>query len=184
MTLPSSGIAAAGSASYVLGMELRNEISIDAPAHRVWEALGERFMHVGEWAAPITSSCPVGDSTPDVGVTRACTIAAFGPVKPGVIKERLTAFDRARMTLEYEALEEMPSFVTRAVNRWSVVPQGDDHAIVRIHATLELRGPVALVSCLIRWQLQSGGARVAEELKYFLERGEPHPRKLAARASR
>jgi hypothetical protein len=74
-------------------MELRNEIVIDAPAAAAWNALGERFDRIGEWAAPIQSSCAVGEAPPGVGFTRACHIAAVGPVKAGTIKERLTAFD-------------------------------------------------------------------------------------------
>lgn len=161
-------------------MDLRNEITINAPAAAVWAALGERFMHVGEWAAPISSSCPVGEATPGVGVVRACHIDGFGPVKPGTIQERLTSFDRDRMSFEYEALEGMPSFITRAVNRWSVHPLDGERSLVRIHATLTLKGPAVLLSCLLRWQMQAGGARVAEELKYFVEHGKPHRRKLAA----
>lgn len=161
-------------------MELRNEIIIEAPAERVWHVLGERFMHFGEWAAPIHASSPVDRVEPDVGVTRACSIAPFGPARAGVVKERLTRFDREAMSFEYEALEGMPSFVDHAVNRWSVSRVGEHRCELRIHATLTLRGPMALLGCVIRWQLMSGGAKVAEELKYFVENGRPHPRKLAA----
>jgi hypothetical protein len=84
-------------------MELRNEIIIEAPAERVWKALGERFMHFSDWAAPITASSPVGVAEPGVGVTRSCNIAPFGPVKAGVVKERLTRFDREAMAFEYQA---------------------------------------------------------------------------------
>lgn len=164
-------------------MELRNEIIIEAPAERVWQALGERFMHVSEWAAPITASCPVGAGEPGVGATRSCNIAPFGPVNAGVVKERLTRFDRKAMAFEYEALEGMPSFVGHAVNRWSVARVDDRRSQLRIHATLTLRGPMALLGCVIKWQLESGGAKVAEELKYFVENGKPHPRKLASRRS-
>jgi hypothetical protein len=162
-------------------MELRNAIIIEAPAERVWQALGERFMHVSDWAAPITASCPVGTAEPGVGVTRSCNIAPFGPVKARVVRERLTRFDRDAMAFEYEALEGMPSFVGRAVNRWSVARVDDRRSQLRIHATLTLRGPMALLGCVIKWRLESGGAKVAEELKYFLENGKPHPRKLASR---
>lgn len=160
-------------------MELRNEIIIEAPAERVWHTLGERFMHVSEWAAPITASCPVETAGPGVGVTRSCNIAPFGPVKAGVVKERLTRFDREAMAFEYEALEGMPSFVGHAVNRWSVSRVDDRRSQLRVHATLTLRGPMTLLGCVIKWQLESGGAKVAEELKYFVENGKPHPRKLA-----
>lgn len=117
-------------------MEIRNQIDINAPAERVWNALGERFMHVDEWAALITSSCPLGPNEPGVGVTRCCSHPSVGPIKAGAVKERLSRFDRASMAFEYEAVDGMPSFVFYAVNRWSVEPAGDHRSIVRIHATL------------------------------------------------
>lgn len=162
-------------------MELRNEVIIEAPAERVWHAIGDRFMNVSEWAAPITASCPLGAAELGVGVTRTCKIAPFGPVKAGVVKERLTRFDRDAMAFEYEALEGLPSFVGHAVNRWSVSRVDDCRARLRIHATLTIRGPMALLAWAIKWQLESAGAKVAEELKYFVENGRPHPRKLASR---
>jgi len=86
-------------------MDLRNEIIIEAPAARVWAAIGERFMHIAEWAAPIPSSCSVGPEEPALGATRACSNVPFGPIKAGTVTERLLTFDRNAMTLEYEAIE-------------------------------------------------------------------------------
>jgi hypothetical protein len=164
-------------------MELRNEIAVEAPAEATWEILGERFHRIGDWAAPIVSSCPVGSDAPGVGAIRACHIARVGLVKPGTVKERLLSFDRALMTFEYEAFEGLPSFITRAANRWSVHQVDDLRCLVRVHATLTLQGPMVLLSCPIEWQMQAVGARAAEELKYYVERGRPHPRKLTTAAN-
>lgn len=158
-------------------MELRNEVEIAAPAARVWHTLGERFMHVGEWAAPITSSCAVGASEPTAGAMRACTIAPFGPMKAGVVRERLVRFDAATMSFEYEAVSGMPRFVARAVNRWTVVRIDEHRSRVCVHATLLLRGPMVLLGCVLRWQFNAAGAKVIEELRHFVETGESHPRK-------
>ncbi len=115
-------------------MEIRSQVTIKAPAERVWDAIGERFMDVSEWAAPITSSCPVGVDEPGVGAIRACSIAPVGPIKAGVVKERLTVFDPTSMVFEYEAVEGMPEFVVRAVNRLRIERVNDRLAVVHIHA--------------------------------------------------
>lgn len=164
-------------------MDLHSELIIEAPAARVWHALGERFMHVADWAAPILHSCPVGSGEPGVGVTRACTIAPFGPVKAGVVSERLLGFDREAMRFEYEAAGGMPAFIASAVNRWSVTPLDEGRSLVRIHATVRLRGPMVLLGWLLAWQFRSAGAKTAEELKHFVETGQPHPRKARQQAS-
>jgi hypothetical protein len=163
-------------------MELHNEIVIDRPAAAVWQVLAERYADVSEWAAPITEShCSAGGDSPEVGTVRACAIAGFGPVQPGVVKEQLVTLDRARLVCEYIAVAGMPRFVAHAMNRWSVHPVDATSCRVRIHATVRLRGLMVILAWPFKWQMQSAGSKVAEELKHFVERGAPHPRKLAAR---
>jgi hypothetical protein len=120
------------------------------------------------------------DGEPAVGAIRTCQIAGFGPFKAGTIKERLVTFDPAGMSLAYESSEGMPSFIQKAINRWSVHPETEATCLVRTHATLELRGPLRLLQFLLERRLQADGARVLEELRYQVEHGRPHPRKLAA----
>lgn len=140
--------------------------------------LGEQFGEVGQWAAPIVRSWL--DAEPGAGAVRTCQIAGFGPFSAGEIKERLVQFDPVAMTLAYESAAGMPSFGRYAINRWSVQPGADTRCVVRTHATLELSGPVRLVAPLLKRKLEGDGARVLEELRYRVEHGCPHPRKLAA----
>lgn len=157
-------------------MELHKEIVVNASAAAAWAILGERYGHIAEWAAPITASSLEG--APRVGAVRTCHIARFGPVAPGAIKERLIAFDAQAKSFAYEAVAGMPGFIERAVNRWSVHARDETSCIVRTHATLTLRGPLALLGVLLKWKMQADGERVLEELKHWIERGRPHPRKL------
>jgi len=157
-------------------MELYKEIVVNAPAATAWAILGEQFGQIAAWAAPITASSLEGE--PRIGAVRTCHIARFGPVAPGAIKERLIAFDAQAKSFAYEAVEGMPGFIGRAVNRWSVHARDEKSCIVRTHATLTLRGPAALLGILLKWKMQVDGGRVIEELQHFIERGQPHPRKL------
>ncbi len=125
-------------------MELRADVLMDAPAAAAWAVLGERFGDIGEWAAPITASTL--DSELGTGSVRTCHVAGFGPVAPGVIRERLIEFE-------------------------------PEH---RSRATVQLRGPIRLVPPLFRWQMQVNAARVMDELRYRVEHGRPHQRKLTA----
>ncbi len=158
-------------------VDLRAEVVIDAPAAAAWAVLGERFGQIGEWAAPITSSSVDGELT--VGAIRTCQFSGFGPFKPGAIRERLFEFDPRAMTLAYESVEGMPSFVKMARNRWTVEPRSAASCLVRTHATLELQGPLRLLQFVVARRLQADGARVLDELRYQVEYGRPHPRKLA-----
>lgn len=159
-------------------MELRAAVTINAPAHAAWEVVGERFGQIGEWATPIIASSLEGE--PSLGAIRICQVARFGPFRAGVIHEQLVDFDPAAMTLSYKSTAGLPAFVRSAVNNWSVHPDSAATCIVRTHATLELRGPVRLLSFFVTRKLQAEAARVLDELRHQVEYGRPHPRKLAA----
>lgn len=161
-------------------MNLRAEVIIDAPSTAAWAVLGERFAHIDQWAGPITTSTFDGEL--GLGAVRTCHFLGFGPVAPGVVRERLIDFDPERLTLAYESIDGMPQFIQKAVNRWSVEAIGQTRCLVRSRATLKLRGPIVLVSLLFRWRMQVNAARVLDELRYQVERGQPHPRKARTRA--
>jgi hypothetical protein len=158
-------------------VDLRADIVIDAPAAAAWAVLGERFGQIGDWATPITNSYVDGELT--VGAVRTCQFSGFGPFKPGAIQERLVEFDPGAMTLAYESVEGIPSFVKSARNRWTIEPRSAASCLVRTHATLELQGPLRLLQFVVAHRLQADGARVLDELRYQVEHGRPHPRKLA-----
>ncbi len=110
-------------------------------------------------------------------------IAGFGPIAPGVIKERLVGFDPEARSLSYEAAEGMPGFIVRAVSRWSVHEGPGTACTVRIHASLTLRPAVRLVGPVLRWRMRADTRRVLAEFRHRVETGHPHPVKLAALAS-
>jgi len=159
-------------------MELHSEVIVYASAPTAWLVLGERFGQIGDWAAPIVTSTLEGEL--GVGAVRTCRFDRFGPFAPGLVKERLLAFDPTAMSLVYESVAGMPSFVESAVNRWSVQPYTATTCRVRTHATLQLRGPVRLLGPLLQRMLEAGAARVLEELRHQVEHGRPHPRKRSA----
>lgn len=161
-------------------MELKAEVVVNAPAGAAWAIIGEHFGRIGEWATPISASSLDGD--PCVGAVRTCHIAGFGPVKPGVIRERLVAFDPVSRSFAYEAAEGMPRFFGYAINRWSVHALDDRRCVVRIHATLQLRGPMRMLGLLLKIKMSRDSRGVLEELCHRIEAGTPHPRKLEALA--
>jgi len=162
-------------------MNLEFEVRVATPAARAWELVGEHFGAISEWAAPIAASSL--DAELGVGAVRTCSLEAFGPVPAGEIQQRLVAFTPSAMSLTYEAIAGMPSFIGRATNTWSVVADGSGACRIRTQAHLELRGLARLFSFLLKWQFAAGGARVLSELKHRLEHDRPHARKLAAMAA-
>jgi hypothetical protein len=119
-------------------MKMRAELMINAPAEDAWAVVGERFGEISEWASAITESAM--DGLPTAGRVRTCQVAGFGPIRAGVIKERLTQFDPQAKTLSYEAAAGMPWVIAGAVSRWSV------HAGQWLHCP-DPRHPNVAASC-------------------------------------
>ncbi len=157
---------------------MREAVRVRVPPERAWALVGESFADIGTWAAPIVTSTM--DAPAAHGSVRTCHIRGFGPVAPGVVKERLTRFDPADQSLAYEWVEGRPSFIVHAINRWSVHGSEPGHSTIRVHATLTLRPIVRPFGPLLRWWMRRDAGQVLGELAYRLENGTAHPRKLAA----
>ena len=161
-------------------MQMRAELVISAPAEDTWVVVGERFGEIGQWASPIIASAM--DGPPGTGQVRTCQIAGFGPIGPGVIKERLVHFDPAARSLAYEAVAGMPAFIKHAVNRWSVRAGPGGGSTVAICATVTLRPAARPLGAVLRWRMHADTRRVLAELRHRVETGQPHPAKAAAQA--
>jgi hypothetical protein len=162
------------------GMEMRAEIVINAAADDAWVVVGERFGQISEWASAITGSSM--DGLPGVGQVRTCHVAGFGPLGPGVIRERLVDFDPEARSLSYEAAGGMPRFTVHAVNRWWVAPGPGGGCTVKIHATLALRLAACPLGPVLRWRMRADTRQALAELRYRVETGRPHPATATAPA--
>ena len=158
-------------------LELRTQIELDAPASVAWRVLGEEFGSVGEWASSLRSSSL--DRELGAGAHRTCEVQGFGPFPPGTIIEELLEFDREAMRFSYRPTAGMPPMFLGAQNRWSVEVIDERRCRVRSHASIELRWWALPLAKLLARSICSGVDGFAEELRHRVERGEPHPRKLA-----
>ena len=151
-------------------MDIKREITIEAPAERVWRTVGENFGNVGEWATGVYTSS-LNLEQPGEGAVRTC-VTAFGD-----IDEALYVFDPRQLKLAYEATG-LPWFVRKAVNRWSLEALGEQQTRLRIHATFTLMPVVGwLMAPLMKRQMAKAFAAVGEDLKHVIESGDIHPRK-------
>jgi hypothetical protein len=154
---------------------------VNAPAEDAWAVVGERFGEIAEWASAITES--VMDGPPAAGQVRSCQIAGFGPIKAGVITERLIQFDPAARSLTYQAAGGMPWFIADAVSHWSVAARPGGACTVRIHATVVLRLAARPLGPVLRWRLRGDTRRTLAELRQRVEAGHPDQANPAAPAS-
>ena len=155
-----------------------SEILIHAPIEKVWEVLAEDFAGIGKWSSGVAHSQgfgePIGDSPFRI---RACEITAVGFDDT---KEEILEFDKEAYLLRYSLFEGLPGFVKKAENTWKLEERADG---THVKGTTEMYASGILGATLkgmmkgaTRKALQSMG----EELKYYLEKGQVHPNKLAA----
>ncbi|MEM7113499.1 MAG: SRPBCC family protein [Chloroflexota bacterium] len=153
-------------------MEVIRQLNVNAPATRLWEILAENYDRVGEWTSEITQSA----SNPDlnVGEGRVCTTPGFGDVK-----ETITAYDEKRRQFSYAAeISSFPFFVKDVGNSWRVEEKGINRAVVHMHMNAKLLPIFAqLMGPVMKRQMGKAADVILEELKYYAETDEIHPRK-------
>lgn len=156
------------------------ETVIHAPRERVWRALAEDFHHIGRWSSAVKRSRAIeAENAERVGAPvggRHCEIAATGFQDTS---ERILEY-RAGTFLRYELFDGLPGFVVSGVNSWTL---SDDQAgvILSGQTTMQVTGVLGfLMGGFMRSASQKALEGMCEELKYFLETGNPHPRKRKA----
>jgi hypothetical protein len=162
-------------------LQLNGRTTMNAAAEKVWRILAHEFGNIGQFASAIPESKAVTDIPAPEGAQvagRVCTTSV-----PGVdaVRETFTYYDEQSMRFGYEPTEGRPWFVKRAENHWVVRSLGPDTSVVESRAELEMNlFPGVFLAPLVKLFMGRVGAQFSEELRYYVEHDQPHPRKLRA----
>ena len=162
-------------------MEIKKSVIIDQSLDKIWKIMAEDYTRVGEWTSVIEFSKDNDavktrlENAPAGG--RVCTAPGFGDVR-----ETITHFDEEDKYFRYQAdISSMPFFVKGIANNWRFRSLGPKKTEVSSKVELELNTfPGALMAPIMRGQLVKASDTILEELKYYAETGNLHPRKLKA----
>lgn len=160
-------------------MQIKQQITINTSAENVWEILGPQYANVSEWVSGVYLSQGRNSS---IKPTNAPCSGRVCETDLGPFKETVTRYDEKTMSIAYSAQgEKMPFFVKQVSNSWKVTPLSKNRANVDMCAEISIM-PVFRLVMGPMMRLQMGGIlkNAVEELKYYAEKGTPHPRKLAA----
>ena len=162
-------------------LHLSGRTTIHAPAQNVWHVLAHEFSAIGQWASVIPASHGAPDLPAPAGAEvggRVCATAVPGFAD---IQETFTSYDEPSMHFAYQATEGRPWFLKRAENHWFVRSLGPATCEVETRAEVDLPlFPGLFLAPLLKRQMDRVGARTLEELKYYLEHDQVHPRKRKA----
>lgn len=159
-------------------MELVQEIIINKPIAACWEVLGNQYTEIYKWASPVHHA--EGDKKPKLNGAacdiRGCTVEGMGD-----ITEKLIAFDPSTYYLAYEVNSGLPNMMKAAQNSWKLTAIDATHTKVNMKGAIVPKGIMGkLMKPLIKLQFDRMTKHLMEEFKYYVETGEPHPRKVKA----
>lgn len=157
-------------------MTIEKEILINKSIDEAWQVLGPQFADVSKWASPVSHSEGSGQSFNGATCTeRGCSTTL------GALKEKLLEYSPAGHQLKYEVKEGMPSMVKYATNTWRLEPGPAGQTRLIMRADMEIGGFTgALMKPMMQMKMSKLCAHLVEEFKFYVETGQPHPRKVKA----
>ena len=154
-------------------MEFTVKTSIDASADKLWGILGSDYSNIGSWTSQVLESH--GPENVGPGEARVCQTAGFGDTL-----ETLVRYDDDQREFAFTMeSEKSPFFMREILNTWSVEPKGDGRSDVQVHVKVKLLPVFAqLLGGRMSKRMAKRGDSILEELKFYAENGEVHPRKM------
>jgi hypothetical protein len=156
-------------------MKVIKEVTIDKNIQDVWEVMGNQFGQVHVWSSNFLESKPEGESKFDgLGYSSRKTLTERGET----IQE-LDVFDAVNYSLAYHITKGAPEVAEQTSAIWSL--RSEDANTTKVTFEFSMT-PKAMVNEEMASKIEMGlthsASEMAEELKYYLENGQPHSRKL------
>jgi haloalkane dehalogenase len=150
------------------------ELTIEKSIAEVWEVMGNQFAEVHKWSSNFKESKPGGSSKFEgINYSLRETIT-----DRGITIQVLETFDPKNFSLKYHITEGMPEIAKSAYSTWSLEAISSQKTLVVMDFNLEPKIPLnEEMKSKIESGLKSSAMQIAEELKYYLEKGIPHPTK-------
>jgi hypothetical protein len=155
-------------------MNVKAELIIEKSIGEVWEIMGNQFADVHKWSSNFKESKPGGPQKfEDINYSLRETIT-----DRGITIQVLETFDPTNFTLKYHITEGMPEIAKSAYSTWSLESIRSEKTLVALDFGMESK--ISLneeMKLKIENGLKSSAMQIAEELKYYLEKGKVHPAK-------
>ncbi|NRA87962.1 MAG: SRPBCC family protein [Rhizobiales bacterium] len=162
-------------------MRMINSMIVDKSAALTWALIGDDFVDVAKWMAAIPKSEPILTGTPLKGAPavgrNSYLIAKFNGMYQ---QETITQYNDSMKTVTINAiLKKTPKIMPLKGYESTVTVEhvSDTSCRVTWDATAHLNTLGYIIPGLKK-SLNAGFIRNLEEIKHYMETGEPHPRKV------
>ena len=159
-------------------MNIKKKITINKSIEDVWEVLGNQFGEISIWSSLISESKVYGDSKlAGLNFSKRETNTS-----QGITVQEMTSFNPEQYTLSYKALSGTPSFIKSTNAKWFLSKLNEGSTQLNINIDIQTKGILGFIlSPIVKIKLGKLGDDLVDDLKYFLENGNPHPRKVVAK---
>jgi len=156
-------------------MKFSKDITINAPAKKVWDILGHKFADVGQWSRLVSHSV-VNNDAPKVNNSHVG--GRFCETSIGKISEEFTAYDEEGMTFSFKGVITSKVF-SNVISTNAVTAIDENTSKVTVTPNVDLKAIGILMYPLIKMNLGKLIKQGLIDLKYFAENDKPSPEKLS-----
>ncbi len=163
-------------------MKITEKININASIPEVWDVLAINFDRAADWMSTIPKSVEKvegvkADGAPMVG--RVCDISTKpdGPT----VDETIVSYNENQHKFTVRVVPQGGRIpVVQNMITFSLRDMGNNQTEMTWDSDVELKTIGKIVSPLLKVGLSKNLGDLMDDLKYYVENGQPHPRKLAA----
>ena len=166
-------------------MQLKKELPVAVPADKVWQVFAHDFDNGHEWMSSVYKSyANTEGGSPLPGAKTYGRIVEMDPAGTGMkASETFVKYDESSKTCTVKVeMIGVPSVfpVDHMTLDFSVTKDGDKSSATTWNFEAALKPWGYILYPLLKFGMSKSWSEMAEELKYFVETGESHPRKIAA----
>jgi len=157
-------------------MKFSKDITINAPAKKVWDILGHKFADVGQWSSLVSQSTVNNDASK---VNNSPVGGRLCETSIGKIFEDFTAYDEKGMTFSFKGVITSKIF-SNVISTNAVTAIDENTSKVTVTPNVDLKVLGILMYPLIKMNLGKLIKQGLMDLKYFAENDKISPEKLAS----
>lgn len=152
-------------------MEIKVQVTINKPIAEVWEVMGNQFGHAHLWSSNFQSSKPGGEAKFNgIDYSHRDTTTPNGNTL-----QELIEFDTSNYSLSYEITAGRPEIARSVSSHW-YLEESSEGTIVYMDSVMEPKMELpAEMGEKIQLGFMDSFKQLANELKYYVENGVPHP---------
>jgi hypothetical protein len=156
---------------------IKKELVIEKNIDEVWEIMGNQYAQVHVWSTNFKDSKPGGGSKfAGLDYSERITLTDRGETV-----QALDAFDPVSHSLSYHITKGLPSIAKKASATWSLISMDTANTKVVLEFNMTTKGIIGFIMAnTIKEKIGVSAMELAAELKYYSEKGKPHPRKSAS----